>query len=202
MKSLRSLVAAAGLAAALSISTYAAEDESGAIDIGSLVPATKGEFVEVNLSPFMLKFAAKIAAGHDKEAAALLGNLTRVRVNVVSLDDSNREGAVAHISEIRRKLENQGWNKMVTVREKNDGDDVNVHIKQRGEDAIAGLVVTVIDHKGEAVIVNIVGNITADQIAKVGRELDIEPLHGIKVKLKKHHKHHDKDDDKDEDEEA
>ncbi|MES1168271.1 MAG: hypothetical protein ABUL61_03780, partial [Oleiharenicola lentus] len=63
------------------------------------------------------------------------------------------------------------------------------------------LVVTVIDHKGEAVIVNIVGNITAEQIAKVGRELDIEPLHGIKVKLKKH-KHHDKDEDKDDDEEA
>jgi hypothetical protein len=201
MKSLRSLLAVAGVAAALTVSTYAAEDESGAIDIGSLVPATKGEFVEVNLSPFMLKFAAKIAATHDKEAAALLGNLTRVRVNVVSLDDSNREGAMAHIAEIRRKLEGQGWNKMVTVREKNDGDDVNVHIKQRGEDAIAGLVVTVIDHKGEAVIVNIVGNVTAEQIAKVGRELDIEPLHGIKLKLKKH-KHHDKDAEEDDDEEA
>ncbi len=201
MKSLRSLVVASGIAAALTVSTYAAEDESGAIDIGSLVPATKGEFVEVNLSPFMLKFAAKIASAHDKEAAALLGNLTRVKVNVVSLDDSNRDGAVTHISEIRHKLESQGWNKMVTVREKNDGDDVNVHIKQRGEDAIAGLVVTVIDHKGEAVVVNIVGNITADQIAKVGQELDIEPLHGIKVKLKKH-KHHDKDSDKDDDEEV
>ena len=198
MKSLRSLVVVAGIAAALSLSTYAAEDEAGSIDIGSLVPATKGEFVEVNLSPFMLKLAARIAATHDKEAAILLGSLTRVRVNVVSLDDSNREGAVTHISEIRRKLETQGWTKMVTVREKNDGDDVNVHIKQHGDDAIAGLVVTVIDHKGEAVVVNIVGNITAEQIAKVGEELDIEPLHGLKLKLKKHKHGTDKDDDKDE----
>ena len=200
MKSLRSVIVAAALAAALSAPAFAADDE-GAIDIGSLVPATKGEFVEVNLSPFMLKFAAKIASAHDKEAAALIGNLTSVRVNVVSLDDSNREGAVAHISEIRRKLESKGWAKMVTVREKEGGDDVNVHIKQHGEDAIAGLVVTVIDHKGEAVVVNIVGNITPEQIAKVGQELDIEPLHGIKLKLKKH-KHHDKDGDKDDDEDV
>ena len=201
MKSLRSLFATAGLAAVLSVSSYAADDDSGAIDIGNLVPTAKGEFVEVNLSPFMLKFASKIAWAHDKEAAALIGNLTSVRVNVVSLDDSNREGAVAHIGDLRRKLEGKGWTKMVTVREKNDGDDVNVHIKQRGEDAIAGLVVTVIDHKGEAVIVNIVGNITPEQIAKVGQELDIEPLHGIKLKLKKH-KHHGKDEDKDDDEDV
>ncbi len=198
MKSIRSLLTVAGLAAALTVSSYAAEDDSGAIDIGSLVPAAKGEFVEVNLSPFMLKFASKIAMTHDKEAAALIGNLTSVRVNVVSLDDSNRDGAVAHIGDIRRKLEGKGWQKMVTVREKEGGDDVNVHVKQHGEDSIAGLVVTVIDKKGEAVVVNIVGNISPEQIAKVGQELDIEPLHGIKLKMKKH-KHHDKDDDKDED---
>jgi len=198
MKSLRSLVVAAGVAAALSVSSYAAEDEAGFVDIGSLVPAAKGEFVEVNLSPAMLKFAAKIASAHDKEAATLLGNLTRVRVNVVSLDDSNRESAIAHIDEVRRKLEAKGWMKMVTVREKGErGDNVNVHVKQRGEDAIEGLVVTVLDDKGEAVVVNIVGNITAEQIAKVGRELDIEPLHGIKLKLNKHKHDAEADEDKD-----
>ncbi len=196
MKSLRTLVAAAGVAAALSVSAFAAEDDSALVDIGSLVPAAKGEFVEVNLSPMMLKFAARIASTHDKEAAALLGNLTRVRVNVVSLDDSNRDGAFSHIGQIRSKLEAMGWAKMVTVREKDGGDDVNVHIKQHGEDAIAGLVVTVIDHQGEAVVVNIVGNISAEQIAKVGEELNIEPLHGIKLKLHQH-RHHDKDGDKD-----
>ncbi len=200
MKSLRYLVAAAGIATALTVSSFAADD--AVVDIGSLVPAAKGEFVEVNLSPAMLKFAAKIASTHDKEAAALIGNLTSVRVNVVSLDDSNRDGAINHIEEIRRKLEAKGWTKMVTVREKNGGDNVNVHVRQHGEDAIEGLVVTVIDNKGEAVVVNIVGNISAEQIAKVGEELNIEPLHGIKLKMKKHHHDADKDDDKDDKDEA
>lgn len=161
MKSLRSLIAIAGLAVVLSTPSFAADAEPGYVDIGQLVPSAKGEFVEVNLSPGMLKFAAKIAAKQEPEAAALIGNLKRVRVNVVSLDDSNRKGTVAQIEAIRRKLESQGWTKMVTVREGEEGDNVDVHVMQRSEDVIDGLVVTVIDRKGEAVFVNIVGNISS-----------------------------------------
>lgn len=184
MKSIRSLLATAALAAALSVPSFAAENEPGYIDIGQLVPSAKGEFVEVNLSPGMLKFAAKIAAKQEPEAAALIANLKRVRVNVVSLDDANRKGTVEQIEGIRRKLESQGWTKMVTVREGEDGDNVDVHVMQRNEDVIEGLVVTVLDRKGEAVFVNIVGNISADQIATVAENLNIEPLKHVRVKVK------------------
>lgn len=184
MKSIRSLLATAALAAALSVPSIAAENEPGYIDIGQLVPSAKGEFVEVNLSPGMLKFAAKIAAKQEPEAAALIGNLKRVRVNVVSLDDANRKGTVEQIEGIRRKLESQGWTKMVTVREGENGDNVDVHVMQRNEDVIEGLVVTVLDRKGEAVFVNIVGNISADQIATVAENLNIEPLKHVRVKVK------------------
>jgi len=188
MKSLRFLVTAAGFAAVLSVFSFAAEAvEPGFVDLGKLMPAAKGEFVEVNLSPGMLKFAARMAARQEPETAELLGNLKRVRVNVVSLDDSNRAGAIEHIEGIRRKLEADGWTQMVTVREKNEGDNVDVHVKQRGDDIIEGLVVTVIDRQGQAVLVNIVGNISADQIAKVAESLDIEPLKHVRVKMK--HKH-------------
>ena len=44
-------------------------------------------------------------------------------------------------------------------------DNVAVFAKVRDEENIDGLVVTVIDRKGEAVFVNIVGNISADKIA-------------------------------------
>ena len=200
MKFLRSLIAAAGVAAALSVTSSAAETEAGYIDVGQLMPSSKGEFVEVNLSPAMLKFAAKIASRQEPEAAELIGNLKRVRVNVVSLDDSNRKSAVDQIDGIRRKLEAQGWTQMVSVREKDEGDNVDVHVKQSGDDVIQGLVVTVIDHKGEAVIVNIVGNISADQLGKMAENLNIEPLKHVRFKMK--HKHHDHDKDKDDDDEA
>ncbi len=184
MKSLRLLVAAAGLSAVLSVSTFAAEPEPGYIDVGQLMASSKGKFVEVNLSTGMLKFAAKLCARQEPEAAELIGNLKRIRVNVVSMDDSNRKDTVAQIDSIRKKLEAQGWTQMVTVREQDGGDNVDVHVKQRGDDVIEGLVVTVIDHNGEAVFVNIVGSISADQIAKVAENLNIEPLKKLRVKVK------------------
>ena len=193
MKNLRFLVAAAGLSAVLSVASFAADPEPGYIDIGQLMASAKGKFVEVNLSTNMLKFAAKLAARQEPEAAELIGNLKRIRVNVVSLDDTNRKDAVAQIESIRRKLEAQGWTQMVTVREQEGGDNVDIHVKQHGDDTIEGLVVTVIDHKGEAVFVNIVGNINADQISKVAENLNIEPLKQIRVKMK-HEKAKNKDD--------
>jgi len=193
MKNLRFLVAAAGLSAVLSVASFAADPEPGYIDIGQLMASAKGKFVEVNLSTNMLKFAAKLAARQEPEAAELIANLKRIRVNVVSLDDTNRKDAVAQIESIRRKLEAQGWTQMVTVREQEGGDNVDIHVKQHGDDTIEGLVVTVIDHKGEAVFVNIVGNINADQISKVAENLNIEPLKQIRVKIK-HEKAKNKDD--------
>jgi phosphoribosylanthranilate isomerase len=186
MKYLRLLVAAAGLSAVLSLPTFAAETEPGYIDVGQLMASGKGKFVEVNLSTGMLKFAAKLCSRQEPEAAELIGNLKRIRVNVVSLDDSNRKDTVAQIDSIRQKLSAQGWTQMVSVREQEGGDNVDVHVKQRGEDVIEGLVVTVIDHNGEAVFVNIVGNISADQIAKVAENLNIEPLKKLRVKVKTH----------------
>jgi Skp family chaperone for outer membrane proteins len=182
MKTLiRSSLAAAALAFAVSTS-FAAPDEAGAIDVGQLMPSANGEFIEVNLSSAMLKFAAKLAARHEPEAADLIASLKSIRVNVVSTDDDNREDVIAKIEAVRRKLEGQGWTKMVTVREKNRGDNVDVHVKQRGEEAVDGLVVTVIDRKGQAVFVNIVGNIDPDQISKIADKFNIEPLRKVPAK--------------------
>ena len=180
---IRSSFAAATLSLAFIASSQAAAVEVGAIDIGQLMPSAKGQFVEVNLSSAMLKFAARIAARQEPEAAELIRNLKSIRVNVIGLDDTNRAATVEQIESVRRKLETQGWTKMVTVREKNDGDNIDVHVKQRGEEAIDGLVVTVIDRKGEAVFVNIVGNINADQIAKIADKFDLEPLRKVRLKI-------------------
>ncbi|MBI2515572.1 MAG: DUF4252 domain-containing protein [Opitutae bacterium] len=189
---LRSSLVAATFSLALIGAARAADTEPGFVDIGQLVPSSKGEFVEVNLSPAMLKFAAKLAAHHEPDAAELVANLKRIRVNVVGLDDTNRAGTLEKIDSIRQKLNAQGWTKVVTVREKEGGDNVDIHVKQQSDDVIDGLVITVIDHEGKAVVVNIVGNISADQIGKIADKYDIEPLRKIHVKID-HHKHHDKD---------
>src|SRR5688572_26558210 len=111
---LRFSLAAATLSLALTSVSASTESEPGYVDVGQLMASSKGKFVEVNLSTGMLKFAAKLAARQEPEAAEIIGNLKRVRVNVVSLDDSNRKDTVAQIEAIREKLEKQGWTQMVT----------------------------------------------------------------------------------------
>lgn len=183
--SFRSLLAATTASLALAAAAFAAvEDEPGYVDIGQLVPSTKGQFVEVNLSPALMKFAARLAKHQEPDAAEIVGDIKHVRVNVVGLDDANRATNIEKIEAARAKLESQGWAKLVTVREANDGDNVAIFAKMKGEDSIEGLVVTVIDRKGEAVFVNIVGTINPDKIASLAEKYDLEPLRHVKIKAK------------------
>lgn len=183
---LRSSFAAAALSLALIPSlSAAAGSDPGQVDFGKFMPAAKGQFVEVNLGAGLIKFAARIAKAQEPEVAELLGNLKSIRVNVVAMDEQNRSDTVGKMEAIRRELESQGWAKIVTVREPNKGDNVDVHVRQASDDVIQGLVVTVVDRKGEAVFVNIVGNISADKIGELAEKFDIEPLRKMKGKVSK-----------------
>lgn len=154
---------------------------AGQVDFTALTPPEKGQYVEVNLSASLIKFAAKLAQKQEPEVAALLGNIQNVRVNVVGLDDKNRAGSLEQIQKVRAQLDAAGWTKVVTVREKNGGDNVDVHVKQVSDDVIEGLVVTVVSKKSEAVFVNIVGNISAEKISQIAEKLNIEPLRKLKL---------------------
>jgi hypothetical protein len=179
----RTSAAVAALACASAAFTLAAAESSapvvgsaGYVDFGKLVPSAEGKFVEINLSPGLLKFAATCVAKQEPQASELLGNLKRVRVNVVELSDRNREQTLERVQAVRQELETQGWTPMVNVREQPKGDDVQIFAKMRGDEAIEGLVVTVISGNREVVLINIVGDIKAEQIATLAEHFDIEPL--------------------------
>jgi hypothetical protein len=180
----RSLFAATTLSLAFASSLPAAA-APGYFDFGKFTAAPDLKFVEVNVQAGLLKFAAKIAASHEPDAAELLRNIQHVRVNVVGMDDSNKADTLARMTSIRADLEAKGWEKIVTVHEPkaSGSDDVAIFMKAN-EDTILGLVVTVIEHKGNAVFVNVVGNIQADQLAKLGEKLDIKPLNKLKIPAK------------------
>ncbi|HUL52766.1 MAG TPA: DUF4252 domain-containing protein [Opitutaceae bacterium] len=192
MNRIRRLCTAAAALASAAVSLAAAEpaapiasDASGYVDFGQLVPSAEGKFVEINLSPGLLKFAATCVAKQEPQASALLSNLKHVRVNVVELSDRNREQTLERVKAVRQELATQGWTPMVNVREQPKGDDVQIFAKMRGDEAIEGLVVTVIDSNHEVVLVNIVGDIKAEQIATLADRFDIDSLKH--VKLAKHH---------------
>ena len=176
-----SACAAALIWASASASFAAADTSPGYVDFGQFAPSGEGKYVEVDLPEGLIKFAAKFASKDEPQAAEVLGNLKHVRVNVVELGDGNREEILGHVQALRNELTSQGWSQLVTVREQPKGDDVQVLAKMRGEEAIEGLVITVISGCHEVVLVNVVGDIKPEQIATLAERFDIEPLKHIKV---------------------
>lgn len=170
---IRASVVALTLSALGATSAFAADP--GLVDFGKLAPAADKEFVEVNISGPLLRFAATCASKQEPLVAEMLRGLKHVRVNVVGLDDSNREATTERVTTIRKELSARGWSPIVTARGKGT-EDVVVFAKMLADETIDGIVVTVIEGKKQAVLVNIVGQIKAEQIASLAEHLNIPEL--------------------------
>ncbi|HEX2855382.1 MAG TPA: DUF4252 domain-containing protein [Opitutaceae bacterium] len=171
---IRASVVALSLSALGAIGASAA-DPVALVDFGKLTPSANCEFVEVNISGPLLKFAATCASKQEPLVAEMLRGLKHVRVNVIGLDDTNRAATTERVTTIRKDLTAQGWTPIVTARGKGT-EDVVIFAKMLEDETIDGLVVTVLEAKKQAVLVNIVGQIKADQIASLAEHLNIPEL--------------------------
>jgi hypothetical protein len=170
-------------AAGLSFNAHAGAS-SGEVDFGKFAaPGKGGEFVEVQIKSNLLSLAAQLLDKEQPEAAKLLRSVRLVRVNVVGLTDENREEMEKRVTQIRRDLDEKGWERNVNVKSK-DGEDVGVYTKTRGGEALEGIAITVVESKN-AVFVNLVGDIKPDQVAALGESLNIKPLKDIGSAIKK-----------------
>jgi hypothetical protein len=167
-------------AAAIAITMSAADIKShgGYVDLGQFTPAASGgEFVEVNVPRNLISMASKLVGKDEPEVSKILEGLQSIRVNVVSVDDSNREELTERIARIRDHVTSNGWQQVVSVR---DGDEtVGVYVKALNDEVIEGITITVIDGSNEAVFVNIVGDVRPEQIATLGERFGIDPLKEI-----------------------
>jgi hypothetical protein len=146
-------------------------------------PRARRIHLEVNIKSNLIAMATRLAAKADPQVAQLLQGLQAVRVNVIGLDEANREDVHKRMDAIRKNLDSKGWERIVTAQ--NQKDDVGVYLKTRGDEAIAGLVVLVVEAGKEAVLLNIVGDIKPDKIAEVGERLHIEPLKKVAAAIGK-----------------
>jgi hypothetical protein len=157
---------------------------SGLVDFGRFSPPSGGgQFVEVHVKSALINIAARLAEKAEPEVAGLLRGLQAVRVNVIGIDDANRAELTDRLAKIHSDLDAKGWERVVSVLEKSQ--EVGVYIKHRGEEAIEGVVVTVVEANKEAVLVNVVGDIRPEQLATVGEKLGIDPLKKIAGKAGK-----------------
>jgi riboflavin synthase alpha subunit len=112
--------------------------------------------------------------------AEILKGLKSIRVNVLGLNDENRDDIQARIASVRTQLDKNGWDRIVTVMD--GADDVGVYMKTKGAEVVEGVVVTVLSGKKEAVFVNIIGDIRPEKLATVGERFNIEPLKHLPAK--------------------
>jgi hypothetical protein len=157
------------------LSRSAEPSGGGEIDFGDLKSSKSGgEFVEVNLNRHLIALVARLAAKQEPEAAELLGSIQSVRVNVIGLKEDNTGAVKERMEKVRASLATGGWTRIVTAQK--ETEDVGVYLKLRGEEAVEGLVVTVLEADKEAVFINIVGDIRPEKLAELGEKLGLEPL--------------------------
>lgn len=149
---------------------------AGQVDFAAFMPNPDGQLVEVKVESGLLRFAAKVAAVREPEAAEVIRNIESVRVNVVELNKDNVADATAKIEAVRAQLEAAGWEPTVKVRDPKKGEDVAIYIKSGADDTIAGIVVTVLESGKQAVFVNVVGNIRPEQLGEIGQRFNLPAL--------------------------
>ena len=151
---------------------------AGYVDFGNLSALETGEEVtEVLIEEHLLKMVAKLATKEDPDLSSVLDGIKLVKVHSFEISEENFTQLSEKVKKINQELMNKDWDRIVRVKSKDEL--VNVFIKTANEDKIEGLVVTTIEKNGDAVFVNIVGDIDLETISKLSDKFDIPNLHDI-----------------------
>lgn len=173
MKNLKTFLTLSFLVLLLSSPTHAFEQ--GQIDFADLSTHYGEPKVEINLSASLMKIVGSFADNGDPELANVLSKLESIKVRVYSLN-GELDKANSTIDRVSRELKTDKWETLVTVNNNEDNQKVRIFSKSTG-DVIDGVVVMVVSPEkegGEAVFINIVGEIDPEQIGKVAKTLNVD----------------------------
>ena len=176
----------AGLALlGLSCAAAAAWGQDGRLQIGNLgaLEARATDVTDVTVDERMLKLGSTILssqrAGDAAKVKELLAMLKGVYVKVLEFEDANAY-TMAELDGLRAQLQAPGWSRIVNVRSKRGGDNVEVYLL--GEvDRVQGLAV-IAGEPHQLVIVNVVGPIDLEKIGELEGSFGIPEI-GLKLDL-------------------
>lgn len=150
-------------------------ETSGQIDFADLSSHYGEPKVEINLSSSLMKMVGSFAKSEDPDVAEMLSNLEFIKVRVYNLN-GKVEKANATIDRVSKDLRAEKWETLVTVNNNEENQKVRIFSKSTNE-VIEGVVVMVVSPEkeaGEAVFINIVGEIDPNKIAKITDTLNID----------------------------
>src|ERR1043166_8909027 len=123
--------------------------------------------VDVKLDEHLMQTTAKFFSGKDPDDAEirdLIKNVKGIYVKSFTFEKDN-EYSPAEVESVMSQLRGGGWNKIIGVTSKKDGDNVDVYLMSVG-DEISGLAVVSLEPK-EVTIVNIVGPINLEKLSQL-----------------------------------
>ncbi len=135
--------------------------------------AKASEVVDVSLDGPMLRLAGRFLSNNDPDEAKvknIVGGLKGIYVKSFEFEKEG-EYSPSDLDEIRHQLRGPGWSRMVGVISKKGGDNAEVYMKL-DDTHIGGLVILCADPK-ELTVVNIVGNISLDDLSELGGHFGI-----------------------------
>lgn len=158
----------------------AVESHPGFVDFSSLTAIAATEpSVEISLKAPLLNMITNLIRSEDAEAADFISKLLRVTVNVFESDDIDVDQIAASMSVMAEDLDSAGWERVVRVREESNHVDIYFRLADNAE-VIYGIAIMVAE-PGETVLVNIVGDISTDDISALGRRFELDELVDLEV---------------------
>ncbi len=158
----------------------AVENHPGFVDFSRLTEIAATEpSVEISLKAPLLNMITNLIRNEDEEAADFISKLLRVTVNVFESDNIDVDQIAASMSVMAEDLDSAGWERVVRVREDSNHVDIYFRLADNAE-VIYGIAIMVAE-PGETVLVNIVGDISTDDISALGRRFELEELVDLEV---------------------
>ena len=137
--------------------------------------AKASQTIEVNLDERLMRIAAKVLSDKDedeRQVKKLVEGLKGVYVKSFQFETDGQYVA-ADVETIRMQLRAPGWTRLVNVTSKKEGM-IEVYLLFNG-DQVGGLAVLHTDDR-ELTVVNIVGPVDLDKLAKLEGQLGIPEL--------------------------
>jgi Domain of unknown function (DUF4252) len=134
------------------------------------------ETVDVRLDERLMQTTAKFFSSNDPDEAKVKELIKGVKGIYVRSFSFEREGeySQAEVDSIMSQLRGSAWSKIVSVKSRKDGDNVEVYLHNEGGQ-IGGLVVLSIEPK-ELTVVNIVGPIDLDKLSQLEGQFGVPEL--------------------------
>ena len=149
------------------VATTMAQGAKLQLDQLDLLANRATETIDVKLDEHLMQTTAKIFQGKDTDNAEirdLLKNVKGIYVKSFSFEKEN-EYSPAEVDSVMSQLRGGSWSKIVGVRSKKDGDNVEVYLMTIG-DEIGGLAVVSMEPK-EFTVVNIIGPINLEKLSQL-----------------------------------